>query len=97
VSANDLRARPYSGKIFDIPSHGVIRCGCLSALQEYIVVRVGTDMHLLGGLYPETLLTNGAQRGYNFTVTAIEPGATDDFFILGKKYYRSHTVAYRGR
>jgi hypothetical protein len=83
--------------MFGISGNEVIRCGRPSALQEYIVVRVGTDMHLLGGFYPETLFTNAAQRGYDFTITSIEPGTTNDFFILGKKFLRSHTVAYRGQ
>jgi hypothetical protein len=48
--------------------------GRLRAFQEHIVVRVGTGVHLLGGLYPKAVLPDGAQRGCDFAVTAISAG-----------------------
>lgn len=36
--------------VLDHEPHQVMRCGRLRALQEHIVVRVGTGVHILGGL-----------------------------------------------
>jgi hypothetical protein len=62
----------------------VMRIRSLRALQKDSIVGIRTNLPLLGGLHPETLFPNGAQRGFDFALVAIEPGAADYLFVLRK-------------
>jgi hypothetical protein len=82
---HDLSAGPFRGEMLQIASHNAVGVGVrgLGALQKSIVIGVGTSMHLLGRFDPESILSNSAQRGFNYRLAAVKLGTPEHFLVFG--------------
>ncbi len=83
ASGHNLRVGPLHRKILRIAGHQVVGACGLGALQENVVVRIGTGMHLLGRLDPKSILPDSMQRVVDDHLAAVKLGTPDHFFIFG--------------
>lgn len=71
-----------TGKIFRIAGEEVVGARSLGALQENVVVGIGTGARLLGRLDPKSVLTDSMQRMVEYRLAAVKLGTPNHFFVF---------------
>jgi hypothetical protein len=71
ASVHNLCVGPFRGKILHIAGHQVVSTRSLGALQKNVIIGIRTSAHLVGGLNPKGLFTNGAKGFLDFAIAPI--------------------------